>query len=208
MNLCSFQKGGVQTSLSDHSIAFGKDELMKKFKKLILGAVTAAAAVMSLCAVPDGVLPSLSVTASAADTYLNGGTADNPTILTGSDSTDETYLSAGYYALNANAVFSGNIKINDKEAPIIINLNGNTLQATYIYLLWGPTVTINGGSGNAKGKLKLTSGYNGVEAITFPWATNLTIENTIIEAEACSGNSIGGNKSDDSVTLTNVEYVV
>ena len=178
---------------------------MKKFKKLILGAVTAAAAaVMSLGAVPDGVLPGFSVVASAADTYLNGGTADNPTPLVSSDSTDTINLGSGYYILNDDAVFNGEIEIHG--GTVIINLNGHTLQATFIDLIWGPTVTINGGSGNAKGKLKLTSGYNGVEAITFSWATNLTIENTIIEAESCSGNSIGGNQSDDSVTLTNVEF--
>ena len=81
---------------------------MKKLTRKIAGIFTAAVvAVGSIGAVPDGVLPGLAVTASAA--YVEGGTEDSPCIL--ADYNEDVTLPGGVYSLNSDIVVTGYLNV-------------------------------------------------------------------------------------------------
>ena len=205
MNICSFQTGGVQTSLSDHSIAFGKDENMKKFRKLILGAVTAAAAaVMSLGAVPDGVLPGFSVVASAEDPIsLTQNTL--PNLL--------RFETAAIYRLDEDIEITDNTLQIIDDVTFILNGHNITINQTNeqdaVQVYDNKSFVIQG-TGNFTANALNTTYGNGIRCYG---GASLTIENgpTVTFTSAAGGwykgivasNGTGQTLTIDNATVTN-----
>ena len=176
------------------SLLFGKDELMKKFRKLILGAVTAAAAaVMSLCAVPDGVLPGFSVVASAVE----------ETVLTAD--LCEYRLDAGTYYLNTDITITNCLRLN---GSVTIDLNGHTFTIDHpkssgnyddnaICLESSKSLTIvNSKTGGSlvtetdSSKCGIYMGYNDA---------HVTIDGAVLK---CEGRGISGGGSEQNTTIS------